>query len=427
MSTSVDQMSFLERVGYAAAVHAHDYDPRFYTADMTPALDLYRSVDANRSELNVRGSDMSYSFAYRSEWSVDQMAVWTLGNFLVIGFRGTDFDPMRFLNMVPTDYEFRLVDAAVKLGLLKQFGDRGSVVDTPRAVVPATSYEVVAGGTLLPVGTRLTWTRDMSVLSNLLAYIPQASSRSKCRCDVLACDADQDPTRQNILAAASATYCALAPLGSTRTQATSSDGAFVGQLAGGGGKAYAYSDCTADNTILAKVRSRFGVPDDLKHVMARQQVAAVVQKFAQERPNDATIVLSGSSLGGSLAFTAFAHLIMARLAPQGSVHFVGFNSAALSNYNSMVGALDATWPAWRTQAVHNRMKFDAVSWLYGRAVPVVTWTRPLLKDDREVLTSLRSDAMTHGLFVFDACPAAVDSQANFKSGLSLSFAREPSL
>jgi hypothetical protein len=101
---------FLYRLAWEASDLSNGYDESFYKSlQMVENLRRYRYNDQERGPFFLDG----HRFEYRSKLSTDQCAIWTLQGYekhdiLVFAYRGTNFDPVRFLNDIPKDIDTKL-------------------------------------------------------------------------------------------------------------------------------------------------------------------------------------------------------------------------------------------------------------------------------------------------------------------------------
>ena len=443
------QWNNISQLGYRAAHMAYGYDLSLKNASNKPLywdtlrdsggvkktsfldeIKLYRSNPLNRSDFFANGKE-GREFGYVSELSSDQLAVFadknrTQSPTLLLGFRGTDtIDPFRFLGYMPHDYSIQLEKQASSISksqydALPQYPpdfcgcekDCKTVSDAEKRkykldfVAKTTeSYGGLIPNLVLPLA------------SGTSSWLPSANMTER----------DKRETFEG-------------------TDLKNRDRT-TGELQGGERKEGA--NCSVDKTLFSSnvcigaewsdfvsdLRISMGLikggqMKDVKHLHAAieaekaykafksftiEQISAKnIKRGDQVAPK---IIISGHSLGGSLAFYAFCHLktFLANVkdsnrdgwfkAPE--VYFTGFNAAQLKTFDALAASL--TESNWRNNAVHHRNLNDivsrgvrTVSGADGNQIPTVSYS---IKKPAEWIGS--TDSLTHGLETFKMCEGTI--------------------
>ena len=368
--------SLVSRFAYYASNESYKYDAQ----DVSTSP--FRSSRDTRESFRVNFAGRSFRADYVPEWSLDTVAAYVHGKTLILAFRGTDpVDPARYLNYMPTDYEERVDDSLQKLA--------------PR----------IQGDTF----------------AKRWAKVPFVPADSFCSCNEKRCGDTYDTviSRETILGKVNMSYCGLpsvTAIDTARPKDVTKDRWDV--LLGGASNASMYSDCKSDNYITYSRLTGFvfaktskNVASDEKHKYTNQWTQSVVAQFQKRK--GLNIILTGHSLGGSLAFHAYIRLL--KTVDPGLVYYVGFDAAVLSNFNDAVKYLPN---GWTQNAIHYRMYGDGVSALFGY-VPTLTYSRGNKSPLRASF-----DNLIHGLFVFQKCPFVTVAKENapnetFGANLSL--------
>ena len=356
----------VSKVAFEAAEMAYAYDLSLYSSpEAAEANAKYRTNELRRHDFPSALGTMFY----RSAWSTDQCAVFTCRNMIMLAFRGTDFDPNRYLGFVPDDYDENLMRQ------LRIWGDSASLT-------------VEEGLNKLPF-----------------------SLIERCKCTMTKCDEKTFKSRENAIGKVSDLYCHIDPSTSIREETSNLI------LRGGLGRCSSFSDCAADLRI-----AHFGLPgnkwatelmNDPKHVQAMHTAIDALRRFKETFENP-VVVCTGHSLGGGLGLYTHLELNLRDQVQWEHSYFIGFNSALLGNYYKMANRLSAKNALWPTHAVSYRDKYDIVS--RGAlesdkgSVQVIDYKRP--KSPGAWLLNL-SDTLTHGLWIFKSCGMKAESETTF--------------
>lgn len=249
---------------------------------------------------------------YVSKLSRDSVAVFLSkgpNKKLFFAFRGTDLcDPLRFLNYIPNDYEETIQEI----------------------VYDRTSYEG-------PFGDAEFNRRFNEEERRLFLY--SATSRY-CKMDSLYLSTEEHNAKFFNVA---------------------QDRDLKEQLEGGYSYGAPNSDCKADNVIFKASVGIYGenVARDSKHLDTFKWTREVIE-YAKLHFNIQSIIFTGHSLGGSLAYHAYLKCDDERKV------YRGFNAASLKNFDGLHRAMN-------DKAIHYRIYRDTTSYLTGQYVPTVAY------------------------------------------------------
>jgi hypothetical protein len=354
--------SELSKIAFGGMEESYKYDLALYAPGTAEANAMYRTTPELRK--NVYSS--FGEFKYMSPWSTDQCAVFTCKNVLMLAFRGTDFDPNRYLGYVPIDYDAKLMK------LFKEWK------------VSATSAE------------------------EGLAKLPYSEIKAKCECDAsLECGEKEFHTRENALGKVSELYCSIDPR--TRIETQQHSDALKGGLPAFKikGEAAIYSDCQADVHILnyATPGNRWAISSlaqDAKHKQALITAKQALEQFKKTTSNP-VVICTGHSLGGGMGFFTFLSLVYEKYIPIENAYFAGFNSAILGNYDKLAMEVKKTTP-YEHHAISYRNVDDGVSkGLSPSDVGKLTVINLARHYTRGRLSWYGYDTLTHGFWIFKTC------------------------
>jgi len=412
----------IAQLGLRAAQKSYAYDldvmredkkRKAYTGEFLEGVKLYRSTDEDRSSFILEADEyesiqvkktkqrkkVGREFSYISAASSDQMAVFRHETTMLLGFRGTDTrDPIRFLGFLPSDFE----DTVQNL-----FNSRKPYLESE----------------LNTFASRFTYNKLQQQgglkYSNLKRYLP-----AFCGCEQLCETSERVNLRPDMHKAfyienAIKKYgeLGLSVLNPVLPTANMSGREVV--FEGGAYKAATWSDFVSDlrlsragGLLKSKFFSRTDETDDPKHEDARKEAVLAFTTFLElmklKGVYNPTVVVSGHSLGGSLAFYAYFHIkkYCASIKSKATIYFVGFNAAQLKNFDSLGSYLTSHIdPNWKKEAIHYRNQNDIVSAGTGDAdgyqIPSVSYALEGRKADLFLAQS--SDSLTHGLEGFKFC------------------------
>jgi hypothetical protein len=397
------------RVAFTACRQSYAYDKALYTD--APELLTYRTSNAVRSDFVL--NDGRTRARYMSDESSDQLAVFCCGAVLVLAFRGTDSDPMRFVGLIP--------DTPIS-----SWNEHVRGRPPPKKPYAMAIQEAIK--------------RRENKTHKVLEDFPFAPEFNATRACTSSIDKDVEKTffmtRDSIIDEASKQYADINP--STYIHDVFAPPDVVGRLRraptshlqGGAMFIDPWSDAASDAALSAVyMRHRWDsappsaarqLLNDPKHKAAAEVALTLSDTWIKQwRETDVTpaVLLCGHSLGGSLAYLAYLQVLKANPKWVKRMNFVGFNAALLVNFDYLtaeIGNLTQAATEMRKRCVHHRNHVDFVSGgvasvAYGKHIPTYAYTQngdtrsEKTAGQRALVEASYTHSGTHGLDALQIC------------------------